>query len=204
MIKDIDSNVRGRIPERVPSLCMERKYMKLIQATTPYHWLRFCLLYRRAFPRSERKPVSIIRKMQKKGTTDVWYLEQDGRFAGLAATINGENIILVDYLAIDDKRRGHGDGSKALKKLRQQYAGKGVFVEIECLYEDADNYEERHRRKQFYLRNGMMEMHTTAKLFGVDMELLGYDCQLSYEEYREFYQANYGEWAASHITPAGK
>ena len=173
--------------------------MQLIQTRTSLQWLRFCLLYRRAFPRPERKPVSVIRRMQKKGKTDVWYLEDDGRFAGLAATINSENIILVDYLAIDDKRRGHGDGSKALQKLRQQYAAKGVFVEIECLYEDADNYEERCRRKQFYLRNGMAEMHTTAKLFGVDMELLGYDCQLNFEEYQAFYRENYGEWAANHI-----
>ena len=177
--------------------------MKLIQVKTPYQWLRFCLLYRRAFPSSERKPVSIIRKKQKEGTTDVWYLERDGKFVGLVATINSPEIILVDYLAIHDACRGNGNGSLALKKLREQYAGKGVFVEIECLYEDADNYEERCRRKQFYLRNGMKEMHTTAKLFGVDMELLGYDCQLSYEEYHEFYRTNYGEWAASHITPAG-
>ena len=178
--------------------------MKLIQVTTPVQWLRFCLLYRRAFPRSERKPVSMIRKMQKKGKTDVWYLERGGRFVGLAATINGDGIILVDYLAIHDKCRSNGNGSEALKQLQRQYAGKGVFVEIECLYEGADNYEERCRRKQFYLRNGMTEMHTTAKLFGVDMELLGYDCRLSYEEYREFYRTNYGEWAASHITPAGE
>ena len=178
--------------------------MKLIQVRTPYQWLRFCLLYRRAFPSSERKPIAIIRKKQKEGTTDVWYLERDGKFVGLVATINSPEIILVDYLAIHDACRGNGNGSLALKKLREQYAGKGVFVEIECLYEDADNYEERCRRKQFYLRNGMKEMHTTAKLFGVDMELLGYDCQLSFEEYHEFYRINYGEWAASHITPAGK
>jgi len=181
-----------------------KEYMKLKQVTTPYQWLRFFLLYRRAFPRSERKPVSIIRKKQKEGTTDVWYLERDGHFVGLAATINSPKIVLVDYLAIHDRYRDNGNGSQALKKLREQYTGRGVFVEIECLYEDADNYEERRRRKQFYLRNGMTEMHTTAKLFGVDMELLGYGCQLSFEEYREFYRANYGEWAAGHIAPVEK
>ena len=175
--------------------------MKLIPVRTPYQWLRFCRLYYRAFPASERKPVSMIRKKQKDGTTDVWYLEEDGRFVGLAATINGPDIILVDYLAMHDKCRACGHGSQALKELRSQYAGKGVFVEIECLYEDADNYEDRCRRKAFYMRNGMTPMNTTAKLFGVDMELLGYDCQLSYEEYHEFYRVNYSEWAASHITP---
>ena len=175
--------------------------MKLIQVRTPYQWLRFCLLYRRAFPSSERKPIAIIRKKQKEGTTDVWYLERDGKFVGLVATINSPEIILVDYLAIHNACRGNGNGSLTLKKLREQYAGKGIFVEIECLYEASDNYEERCRRKQFYLRNGMKEMHTTAKLFGVDMELLGSGCTMDYARYRAFYRDNYNQWAADHIEP---
>ena len=174
--------------------------MNLRQATTLPDWIRFMRLYRQAFPREERKPVSMIRRMQKKGKTDVWCLEQDGQFVGLAATINGPEQILIDYLAILPKRRGHGDGSEALRQLRQQYAGKGVFLEIECVCQEADNYEERKRRKHFYLSNGLQEMHTTAKLFGVDMELLGFDCQLDFDQYRAFYRDNYGQWAADHIT----
>ena len=178
--------------------------MELIQTTNLWQWLCFGWLYYKAFPESERKPWKVIRQKQKLGVTDVWYLKQDGKFAGLAATINGPDTILVDYLAIHPGRRGQGAGSEALQLLRKKYAGRGVFVEIECLYEDADNYEERCRRKAFYLRNGMKEMHTTANLFGVDMELLGYDCQMDFEEYHTFYRTNYGEWAASHITRVGQ
>ena len=38
-----------------------------------------------------------------------------------------------------------------------------------------------------------------VELFGVDMELLGFDCSLTFEEYWEFYRTNYNEWAASHV-----
>ena len=54
-------------------------------------------LYRTAFPREERKPFSVIRKMAKRGRADIWTIRHDGRFAGLAATVNGqENILLED------------------------------------------------------------------------------------------------------------
>ena len=63
--------------------------LTLRKPATPLDWLHIRLLYRRAFPRYERKPFQIIRRMHKEGRTDVWLAEQDGHFAGLAATING-------------------------------------------------------------------------------------------------------------------
>ncbi len=157
-------------------------------------------LYQDAFPREEKKPFSMIVSMWKKGKTDVWYCEDDGAFVGLVITINGPDIILLDYLAVVEKRRGRGYGSDILKAMRQIYEGKKLFLEIEIVDEEAENYEERKRRKQFYLRNDMSEMKVYIKLFGVDMELLGFDCSFSFKEYHEFYRTNYNEWAASHIS----
>ena len=97
------------------------------------------------------------------------------------------------------KSRGQGVGSQILKKMRELYAGKSVFLEIEIVREDAENYEERKRRKQFYLSNGMSEMNVFVELFGVNMELLGFDCNLTFEEYHDFYRDNYKEWAANHV-----
>lgn len=162
-------------------------------------WLRLYRLYQSAFPASEKKPFSMIRAMHKKGKSDVWYCEENGKFAGLVITINGPDRILLDYLAVEEKRRGQGNGSKILQKIREQYAGYGVFLEIEIVDESAENFEERKRRKQFYLSNGMTPMNVFVELFGVDMELLGFDCYLSFEEYHAFYRDNYNEWAAEHV-----
>lgn len=162
-------------------------------------WLKVYDLYQSAFPANEKKPFSMIRTMYKKGKSDVWYCAENGKFAGLVITINGPDEILLDYLAVAKKRRGQGIGSKMLKAMREQYAGKGVFLEIEIVDEAAENFEERKRRKQFYLSNGMTPMNVFVELFGVDMELLGFDCCLTFEEYHDFYRDNYNEWAAEHV-----
>lgn len=174
----------------------------LIKPSKLIHWMKIHRLYRSAFPVYERKPFSMIRKMQKNGKTDVWYFEKNGKFIGLAATINGEDTILIDYLAIEKKHRKCGFGSEILRLLREKYRDKCVFVEIESTFEECENKEERKKRKAFYLRNGMEEMNVIAELFGVNMELLGFNCKMTYAEYNAFYRDNYSPWAAEHIKEA--
>ena len=164
-------------------------------------WLRLYRLYMSAFPREERKPFSMIRKMYKKGTTDIWCLALDGEFVGLGITINGPDMILLDYFAIEKKKRQQGVGTAALPVLMDYYGDKGFFLEIESTLEEAPNKAQRLRRKAFYLSCGLRELGATACLFGVNMELLGVRCQLDYDGYKTFYRKNYNSWAADHITP---
>ena len=146
----------------------------------------------------------MIRKMHRKGASDVWRFTRNGKFAGIIITINGENHILLDYLAVDQKQRGTGIGTEILQLMRKHYAGKGVFLEIESVFEDCDNKEQRVRRKHFYEKCGMTSMEVFVWLFGVKMELMGFDCRLSYEDYHTFYRDNYNQWAADHIQKAEK
>ena len=164
-------------------------------------WWKLYLLYLSAFPPAERKPFSMILSMWRKGKTDIWCIRSGGEFAGLAITINGPDLILLDYFAVSENLRGRGIGSKALSLIRDQYRDKGFFLEIETTLKESPELPMRLRRKQFYLAAGLQELHTTAKLFGVDMELLGVDCSLDYENYKSFYRDNYNQWAADHITP---
>lgn len=173
--------------------------MNCLQAKTFSHWVKIYRLYLKAFPRSERKPFFIIRSMQKAGRSDVWYFEHNREFAGFATTINDDDLILLDYLAVDTRRRGLGMGSKILASLRERYAGKGLFVEIERVDGASPGQEDRWRRKQFYIANGMEELNVTARVFGVEMELLGWNCRLDFAGYRSFYRKNYSEFAARNI-----
>lgn len=178
--------------------------MNCSQAQGFLQWAKIRKLYKKAFPRAERKPLSIIKSMQKSRKSDVWFFEKDGRFVGFAATINGDEIILLDYLAVDTARRGMGIGSEILQSLRQQYTGKGVFVEIERVKESADASDHRRKRKQFYITNGMNELGVTAKVFGVEMELMGWDCHLDFDAYQSFYRDYYSEFAAKNLVPISK
>ena len=114
--------------------------------------------------------------------------------------MNGPDLVLLDYFAIDDSKRGKGYGSKALKLLQERYAGYRFFLEIERTDVEADNIEERKRRKSFYLQNGMTELSVHAVLFGVKMELLGYQCEVNFEEYRNLYVSNYGNLTKKNVV----
>jgi len=167
-------------------------------------WAEVYRLYQRAFPASEKKPFSIIRKKHREGKTHIWRFTREGTFAGIVITINGESRILIDYLAVAEQHRGTGIGSEILALMRKHYAGKGVFLEIESVYAPCENQAERIRRKHFYEKAGMKSMEVFVWLFGVKMELMGFDCKLTYEEYHAFYRENYGKWAADHIQAAEK
>lgn len=164
-------------------------------------WLRIRLLYRRAFPRYERKPFGMILRMRRQGRTDVWVLENGNRFAGLATTINGDGLILIDYLAVSPSLRGQGTGGSALEALCRAYPGCGLFVEIESPFEEGPDQSLRMRRRAFYERCGFLPARTMASVFGVPMELMCCRCTVSYEEYHRFYCTHYSQWAGSHILP---
>lgn len=175
--------------------------MEIQQTRTLGQWRRLYSLYRSAFPRSERKPMGVIRSMQKQGRCDVWYFTDNGKFVALAITIkDGKGKVLLDYLAVTKESRSKGYGSDILSTLFAQYSGQDVFGEIEIADETADNYQDRVRRKQFYLRNGMRAVGVYITLFGVEMELLTNGCDMTFEEYLDFYQKNVGEFAVKNIT----
>lgn len=176
--------------------------MIMKKPTHPIHWLQIYKLYRQAFPRYERKPFAIIRSMYKKGNSDIWYFSKDGRFAGLVFTVNRNEAVLIDYLAVCPHVRGDGIGSKIIAEMKNFYSPKGIFVEIESVYATCDNITERLRRKEFYLKNGMTPMNVMVVLFGVEMELLGFGCKLNFNDYFSFYHDVYGPLADKHVWEA--
>ncbi len=173
--------------------------MILREVRSPFEWWKLKRLYIEAFPRYERKPFKLIRTMNRKGKADIWVIEKDGQFSGLAITMNDRDLILLDYFAISAKKRGSGLGAEALKKLQKFYKGRKLFLEIESVYTDADNLEERLRRKNFYLKNGMKEMKVMAHVWSTDMELLGYDCEVTFDDYYSMYERSFGNWVAKNL-----
>jgi len=164
-------------------------------------WLQILRLYYEAFPREERKPFSIIYRMARQEKSDVWCVCSDGRFAGFAATINGPELVLLDYFAVDPRLRGMGIGTESLKQLMTRYRDRGIFVEIEGTWEDGPDKEAREKRKRFYVNCGLEPIPVRAEVFGVNMELLGCRCSLDFDGYRAFYRERYNPWAAEHILP---
>ena len=166
--------------------------MELIKANTINHYHKIRELYQSSFPECEKKPFRLIKYTQRQGLTDVWYIEEEGEFVGLAITMNTKEYVLLDYFAILQTKRGRGIGGKALGLLQDYYSDQKFFLEIESPDIESSNQKQREQRKKFYLDHSMREMGILADVFGTEMELLGYHCRISFEEYQSVYRDVYG------------
>ena len=138
--------------------------------------------------------------MTHRTKTDVWQLLADGDFVGFATTINGDSMVMLDYLAVKPTCRNGGIGTKALRLLQERYACQGFFVEIESPFEEVPDQTDRLRRRTFYQRCSLEPLKVMAVVFGVKMELLGRDCDLNFDRYQTFYRDNYSTFAAEHLV----
>lgn len=112
-------------------------------------------LYVTAFPADERAPFWLMLKRACRENIDFLAFYDDGQFVGMTYIIRGPGMAYVFYLAIDDSARGRGYGSRILRMLRKHYRGQNLFLAIEELDPEAENYEQRVSRRRFYERNGL-------------------------------------------------
>lgn len=159
-------------------------------------------LYRAAFPRDERKPFYFVPRQIKKGDAELFALEYDGEFAGFAlvATAKEADIVMLSYFAVEERFRGRGLGSAALKTLMERYSQSRFILEIEAVNVECDNLEAREKRRRFYLNNGMISAGFTAHVFFTDLEVLTAGKPVSFEEYRELYRSHLGNLVLKKIT----
>ena len=177
-------------------------HIDLLPPCRPRRWVQLYLLYRTTFPRAERKPFSTILHKYRRGMTDIWCIECDGTFLGFAATMNSPGLVMLDYLAIHKQYRDQGIGTAAMNALLQHYVDQAFLLEIESPFEPGPDQLLRQKRKQFYVNCGMEPLCIMADVFGVKMELLGKNCQMTFDRYRNYYRDFYKPWAADHILPA--
>lgn len=161
-------------------------------------------LYHRAFPPNEKKPFLLIDHKTRKKQMEALSLENEkGEFLGLAITILNRDIVLLDYFAIMEDKRGMGVGKEALAAIFERYDGKRVMLEIERTDLVCENLDERLRRKRFYLGCGMGQMDYLVNLFGVDMEILTKDCLVSYPEYHAIFEEVFSPLLAKKVKWKG-
>ncbi len=133
------------------------------------------------FPADELKPWAAISALYDRGVYQSYGLYDGEALLGYACLTKQAEAdwLLLDYYAICAKYRSHGYGSQFITKLWEALKDKqGIFVEIEliaCAKDEAER-EIRTRRRQFYLRNGLVATRMRTRLFGVDYEMLFMPC----------------------------
>ncbi|MBR6952996.1 MAG: GNAT family N-acetyltransferase [Campylobacter sp.] len=126
------------------------------------------ILYKRAFPKSERKPFAMILRSWCENRGEIYGVFSGDKFAGLVLTLISPNAVLIDYLAILPKFQSQKIGGAVLANLMQIYENKTIFCEIEST-ENLENFEKsnKFRRKNFYLKNGFKNLGIKISLWGV-------------------------------------
>jgi ribosomal protein S18 acetylase RimI-like enzyme len=162
-------------------------------------WISIKQLYREAFPRAERKPLWLIRKLLRQKKMEVLAVSKNGVFAGLAMTILHHDFVMLEYFAVLSHLRGHGIGGQAFDLLQKQHHGKKLILDVELLDENAPNQAQRIRRKEFYHRHGMKDTGLAVRIFGVAEEILSNGCAVTFADYQDIYRFIMGSRAERNI-----
>ena len=140
-------------------------------------------LYMRAFPDEERAPFLMLVLKAKKEGVDFWSISCNGEWAGMLYIVNDRDLSYIFYLAVSEEQRGKGIGSAILKAAGELYKGRRLFLAIEQLDENAENYEQRLSRRSFYLRNGFTELRRKLREGRVTYDILGTGGDVRASEY---------------------
>ncbi|MBE6031831.1 MAG: GNAT family N-acetyltransferase [Clostridiales bacterium] len=139
---------------------------KITRRTKEYNQIK--ALKDRNFPPQDQFPMWLIVLLAKRKTVDFYAFYDGELFCGFAYVIRSKGMFYFRYLAVEETLRSKGYGGQILSELRKLAGGMPMTFNIEPLDPSADNYEQRVRRKAFYLRNGFLDT-------GYDLNHMGHD-----------------------------
>lgn len=158
-------------------------------------------LYKEAFPGAERIPTYFLRYKLRSGKKGFNVLYENNDWVGLIYYIEYKDIVFVQFLAISESFRSAGYGSKVMESIRNMQSGKRIVLNIEELDEQAENYQQRIKRKAFYEKNGFSSSGYFVKEPDGQYEMLIREGSISKEEIEGMYKKLFGHVISFFIRP---
>ena len=150
-------------------------------------------LYNEAFLKDERIPIWLLKILVRKNKAKFYGIYDNEKFVGLVYNIFYKDIVFVFYLAIDKGTREQGYGTKVLDSIKQKYKNSRIILCIEPVDENSDNYEQRVKRKKFYLKNGFEDSNYIIKERNIIYEMLYYNENVALQEFEEMMKNYFGK-----------
>lgn len=158
-------------------------------------------LYKEAFPGFQRVPSWILRYKMRNGKAGLSVLYEHDTWIGLIYVTEYQDIVFVQFFAISESRRSDGYGSKVMNLMRDMHSGNRIVLNIEELDEQAENYQQRVKRKAFYEKNGFSSSGHLVKEPGERLEMLIHGGSISQEEIEAMYKSLFGCIVGYFIRP---
>ena len=157
-------------------------------------------LYQQAFPPEEQAPFLMLLWKSRKANVDFWSVYAGNQWAGFLYIVNYQELSYIFYFAVCPELRGKGIGSRALQEAQKKYQGRKLFLAVEALDEQAENYRERVSRKNFYMRNGFADLQKHVQEGSVIFELLGIGGDVSAQGYQQLMRSYTGKFLFRNVT----
>ena len=152
-------------------------------------------LYHSAFPKEEQMPWWLLRLISLRRDMGVYGFYADAQLRGLTVSVATEEVLFILFLAVSEDCRGQGWGSAILKKLKEDYPGRTIVLNVELLDPEAENYDQRLRRMAFYKKNGFFDTGFDIDEVGGTFRVLGTAPKLDVAAYlRVFAKLSFGFW----------
>lgn len=113
----------------------------------------------RAFPKNEQIPMWLLHILAIRKSVEFSAYYDEDLFCGISYTVSNEELVFILYLAVNDKIHSKGYGSAILQCIKQRFSNKAIALNIEPLDPKSDNYAQRIKRFEFYLKNGFVDTH---------------------------------------------
>ncbi len=131
-------------------------------------------VYLSSFPERDRVPWSFLLKKSSNKNMDFLAFYDEGKFVGFTYLISTTTKLYILYLAIDDKVRSKGYGSRILNIIKQ-LNDRTIFLSIEEVAEKHKDYSTRKKRLEFYQKNGFAKNDYSLKEMGQIFETLSFN-----------------------------
>lgn len=157
-------------------------------------------LYEISFPPNERMPFERVLKKCEDGSMRLLSVESEsGEFLGFANITLCYDALVLNYFAIEPDMQGRGFGTEVIAELKKRYPDRSIVIDIEDDSVEADNKEQRIRRRLFYERLGFSAMPYRLSIFGVESIIMSSGREYSFEEYLDVFASAFSPWAAEHV-----
>jgi GNAT superfamily N-acetyltransferase len=111
-------------------------------------------LYEVSIPARERKPFAAIRQMAASPHHRVEVACEAQRVVGFSLLACSPRLGLLEYMAVDPRRRGAGLGASLYGRAKAATLGRPMLIEVEADVGIPPDLDVRRRRIEFYRRLG--------------------------------------------------